>query len=259
MRRNRRGFTLIELLVAMGVMALMAMLSWRGLDGMQRAQAQTAQRADQLLGLQAGLSQWGADLDALVAYAGKPGQAATPVLDWDGRALRLVRRSATAVGEGWLVVAWTRRGDQTAGHWLRWQSPPLKTRGELNLAWQKAALWAQNPGDDERKREVNLSPLAQWQIFYYRGNSWSNPLSAGTDPFSTALGIEPFVTADPGHDHAERERLVDAKAYVFRGDRTAHLRKISTSADTEQLHTDNVPAIDANDDENAVKQREGNQ
>lgn len=193
MRRANQGFTLIELLVAMGVMALMAALSWQGLDGMQRAQAQTAQRADELLTLQAGLSQWGADLDALVEPLKNPGEsiatAVPPVLDWDGRALRLVRRSATAVADGWLVVAWTRRGDQSAGQWLRWQSPPLRTRGELQLAWQKAALWAQNPGDAERKYEVALAPLVQWQVFYYRNNAWSNPLSASIDPLSAALGI----------------------------------------------------------------------
>ena len=191
MRRANQGFTLIELLVAMGVMALMAALSWQGLDGMQRAQAQTAQRADELLTLQAGLNQWGADLDALVEPLKNPGEsfatAVPAVLDWDGRALRLVRRSATAVADGWLVVAWTRRGDQSAGQWLRWQSPPLRTRGELQLAWQKAALWAQNPGDAERKYEVALAPLTQWQVFYYRNNAWTNPFSA--DPLSVALGV----------------------------------------------------------------------
>jgi|CXWL01.1.fsa_nt_gi general secretion pathway protein J len=213
MRRANQGFTLIELLVALGVMALMAALSWQGLDGMQRAQAQTAQRADELLTLQAGLNQWGADLDAMVEPQRRPGDdaaAVPPVLDWDGRALRLVRRSATAVADGWLVVAWTRRGDQSAGHWLRWQSPPLRTRGDLQLAWQKSALWAQNPGDEERKHEVALSPLARWQIFYYRNNGWSNPLSASADPFSAALGlvsnapdgVRLVLTLPPGHSMA---------------------------------------------------------
>ena len=215
MRRGNRGFTLIELLVAMGVMALMAMLSWQGLDGMQRAQAQTAQRADDLLTLQAGLNQWGADLDAMVEPLKRPEERAAaatapPVLDWDGRALRLVRRSATAVADGWLVVAWTRRGNQSTGQWLRWQSPPLKTRGDLQLAWQKAALWAQNPGDEERRHEVSLAPLAQWQIYYYRNNGWSNPLSASPD-FLSALtnsmnatpdGIRLVLTLPPGHSLA---------------------------------------------------------
>jgi general secretion pathway protein J len=169
---------LIELLVAMALMALMAGLSWRGLDGMTRAQAQMRQNSDEVLTLQAGLAQWSADLDAL---AQQPG---TPSLDWDGRALRILRRSTLAPEEGLHVVAWSRRsmgGIDGVGQWLRWQSPPLRTRGELTLAWQKAALWAQNPSDEDRQREVRMVPLDQWQIFYYRGAAWSNPLSsAGT-------------------------------------------------------------------------------
>ncbi|MDP2371640.1 type II secretion system protein J [Rhodoferax sp.] len=210
MRRTTRGFTLIELLVAMGVMALMAMMSWQGLDGMHRAQSQTAQRADELLALQAGLSQWGADLDAMVdpTPTRNDDAAPPPVLDWDGRALRLVRRSAMTAADGWLVVAWTRRGNQGAGQWLRWQSPPLKNRGALQLAWQKAALWAQNPGDEERQHEVSLAALTQWQIFYYRNNGWSNPLSASTGPSANPFGgtssappdgIRLVLTLPPGH------------------------------------------------------------
>ena len=98
-----RGFTLIELLVAISLMALMAALSWRGLDGMTRAQTQMHQRADDVLALQAGLAQWGADLDALAT------QPSTPSLDWDGRALRILRRSSGAPGEGLRV--WPGRAD----------------------------------------------------------------------------------------------------------------------------------------------------
>ena len=53
--RRHRGFTLIELLVAISILAVMAVLSWRGLEGMTRAVAQTRERSDQLLTLQAGL------------------------------------------------------------------------------------------------------------------------------------------------------------------------------------------------------------
>ena len=64
--RRHRGFTLIELLVAISILAVMAVLSWRGLEGMTRAVAQTRERSDQLLTLQAGLDQWTDDLDALM-------------------------------------------------------------------------------------------------------------------------------------------------------------------------------------------------
>jgi general secretion pathway protein J len=170
--KNKRGFTLIELLVAIALMALMAALSWRGLDGMTRAQTQMRQHADDGLALQAGLAQWGADLDALAQ------QPNTPSLDWDGRALRLLRRGSAAPGEGLRVVAWTRRNLDGVGQWLRWQSPPVTTRGDLQLAWQQAALWGQNPSDADRRREVRIVPLENWQIFYYRSDAWSNPLSS---------------------------------------------------------------------------------
>ncbi len=136
---TQRGFTLIELLVALSIMAVMAVLSWRGLDGMTRTQTQVRQHSDEVLTLQAALAQWGADLDAL---ARQPG---IPTLDWDGRALRVVRRSASQAGEGLMVVAWSRRSMSGVGQWLRWQSPPVTTRGELQLAWQKAAQWGQTP------------------------------------------------------------------------------------------------------------------
>ena len=169
---HARGFTLIELLVALAAMAIMAGLSWRGLDGMVRAQAQIQQRADAVLTLQAGLTQWSADLDALAQLP------RTPTLDWDGRGLRIIRRSTVRPGDGLLVVAWSRRNVNGTDQWLRWQSPPQFSRGALQTAWERAAQWAQNPGDAEKRDEVRITPLAQWQIFYFRGNAWTNPLSS---------------------------------------------------------------------------------
>ena len=168
--RSQRGFTLIELLVAISVMALLAVLSWRGLDGMARAQAQTSQRADEVLNLQAGLGQWKVDLDLLTQ---------TPQISslaWDGRVLRLTRRATTA-GDGLVVVAWTRRGD-AEGQWLRWQSPPVRTLGGWTDAWNRANVWSQTGSAEDRVREVMITPLANWQIFYFRGNAWSNSLSS---------------------------------------------------------------------------------
>jgi len=181
--KNKRGFTLIELLVAIALMALMAALSWRGLDGMTRAQTRMRQHADEGLALQAGLAQWGADLDALAQ------QPNSPSLDWDGRALRLLRRGSATPGEGLRVVAWSRRQVDGVGEWLRWQSPPLTTRGDLQLAWQQAALWGQNPSDADRLREVRIVPLENWQIFYYRSDAWSNPLSSADAQDSKGAGV----------------------------------------------------------------------
>jgi general secretion pathway protein J len=170
------GFTLIELLVAIGIMALMAGLSWRGLDGMSRTQTQLTQRADQVMTLQAGLAQWAADLDALVQIPG------TEALNWDGRALRITRRSSMAWGDGLLVVAWTRRSVNGTGQWLRWQSIPVTTRGALQDAWATAAQWAQNPGDAEKRFEVPIAALDDWKVFYFRADAWTNPLSSDGAP-----------------------------------------------------------------------------
>jgi general secretion pathway protein J len=167
---------LIELLVAIGIMALMAGLSWRGIDGMARTQAQLRQRADQVLTLQAGLSQWTADLDAMVQLPN------TQALDWDGRALRITRRSTASSGDGLLVVAWARRTMDGGGQWLRWQSAPLQSRGALQAAWAQAGQWAQNPGDEDRKYEVRIVALEQWKVFYFRADAWSNPLSSDGQP-----------------------------------------------------------------------------
>ena len=176
--RASSGFTLIELLVAISIMALMAVLSWRGLDGMTRTQALTSQRADEVLTLQAGLAQWKLDLDMLA-----PTPNVNPI-DWDGRVLRLTRRTVTA-GEGLQVVAWSRRNEGN-GQWLRWQSPVVRTAGSWSEAWERAGVWAQNANAADRTREVLVSPLEDWQIFYYRGGAWSNPLSSAGTAVSSA-------------------------------------------------------------------------
>lgn len=196
-----RGFTLIELLVAISLMALMTVLSWRGLDGVSRAQVRLQEQSDDVLALQATLAQWGSDLEAMAEQPDIPG------LDWDGLVLRVVRHSTGVPGEGLQVVAWSRRSVAGQGQWLRWRSPPLLTRRELLLAWQKAQVWAQTPSEEDLLREVRTVALDQWQIFYYRGNAWSNPLSsadgatavsaAGGPSAAAAASTSPAVAAAP--------------------------------------------------------------
>ena len=171
--RRGRGFTLVELLVSLFVLALLASLSWRGLDGMVRAREAVEARADEMLALQTGLAQWSADLDAIAAFP-----PAAP-LEWNGRVLRLTRRSSLAPEDGVRVVGWTRR----QGQWLRWESRPVLTRGDLDAAWLEADLWSQTPSDAMRRQEVAIAALEDWQIFYFRENAWTNPLStsAGTE------------------------------------------------------------------------------
>ena len=193
------GFTLIELLVALVLMAVMAALSWRGFDAMQRHQSRLALHSQEVLSLQNGLAQWTADLEALET---QPGQSS---MDWDGRALRLLRRGSQSTGEGLLVVAWA-QGQRAQGNvWLRWSSPPLTNRAQMLAAWSQAALWAQNPGDAERLREVIIAPMRSWQIVYFRGGAWTNPLSSADQvkvtpepPAGVASGAAGEVAADNG-------------------------------------------------------------
>ncbi|KAF1049815.1 PulJ/GspJ family protein [Xylophilus sp.] len=166
-----RGFTLVELLVALSVMALLAILGWRGLDGMVRTRQFTQSQADATLTLQAGLSQWRTDLDAMVVLPH------IQPLDWDGQAMRITRRGAAAVASASapvVVVAWARRD----GQWLRWQSAPVASRADWQDAWQRAALWSRNPGVQDLGAQTALLPLAYWQVFYFRGETWTNPLSS---------------------------------------------------------------------------------
>ncbi len=194
LRRRPLGFTLIELLVAIAVMSMLALLSWRSIDGMTRTQTLTQQRSDDLMRMQAALGQWAADLDAVV----ETGEVS--MLDFDGRVLRLTRRDSAETGldsPGLRVVAWTHTSGVTqtagstaamlgAGQWARWQSPPLRRRDELARAWQRAAEWAQSggpvPENTSADSAIALMGIKQWQLFYHRGETWSNPLSAvGTE------------------------------------------------------------------------------
>ena len=177
---HHRGFTLIELLVPLSVMAVLALLSWRSIDGMARAQAQVSARSDESLTLHASLAQFKFDLDAITQTPG------VNSLDWDGRVLRMTRLASTP-GDGLQVVAWTRRFDD-GGQWLRWQSPVSRVFSDWRQSWEQAAGWAQNASAAAKKRETFLVPLSDWQVFYFRNNAWSNPLSS--DGAASAQGVQ---------------------------------------------------------------------
>jgi general secretion pathway protein J len=173
---QQRGFTLIELLIAITLVAVLAGMSWRGLDTLARTRESTQTRIQQMAVVQTVLAQWQADLNAMQAV---PKVNDAGVL-WDGRVLRITRRASTFTAQGtdlglW-VVGWTQRN----GQWLRWQSPAITTHTQLQQAWQQAERWGQNPSTDDLVFQTPLLPLDQWQLSYFRGNAWSNPLSSAS-------------------------------------------------------------------------------
>lgn len=201
-RRTLRGFTLVEVLVALAILAVMAALTWRGIDGMARAQQATGRHTDEVLTLQAGLAQWRADLDAMMIWpTATPAPTVTPgatpaaaptapqrSLAWDGRVLRITRTGADAAA-GLRVVAWARRADD--GQWLRWQSAPVQSLRAWQAAWDAAARWAEagaaaDPGNPNASVAAVASTL-NWQLHYFRGNAWTNPLSSPDPGAAQAL------------------------------------------------------------------------
>lgn len=188
MRRRQLGFTLVEVLVALVVMSLMAMLTWQGVDGMARAVALHRDRSSEAAALQTALAQWRTDLDSMIDASVWPAAlAATPAnslgspakaIEFDSRVLRITRRFA---GDELRVVAWGARRTTTAQgtqrRFMRWVSEPVRTRGQWQAAWDQAGRWGQNPGDAEIARETAVFDIEDWQVFYYRNDAWSNPLS----------------------------------------------------------------------------------
>jgi general secretion pathway protein J len=206
--RRQIGFTLIEVLVALVVMSLMAVLTWQGIDGMAKASSQHRSRADDVAAIQTGLLQWRTDLDQMIDASQTPPAASggtantAKAIEFDARVLRITRRYS---GDEIRVVAWgSRRIDTQAGstrRFMRWVSVPVRTRAEWQTAWDQAARWGQNPSDAERAGETAVLLIDEWQIFYYRNDAWSNPLSAdGTATQSSANpdGVRLILQLAPG-------------------------------------------------------------
>lgn len=188
-----RGFTLVEMLVAVAVMAVVALLGWRAIDGMQRGREINREHAAGLQRLQAATGQWTADLDALIDTG-----EVRPI-EFDGQVLRLTRNDSLQTrldSAGLRVVAWARRDAAGASRWMRWQSEALRSREALARAWQAAGDWGR--GGQASDGVVDLLPLTDWQIYFHRGGSWTNPQSSiGNEPAARSAEPAPAQPATP--------------------------------------------------------------
>lgn len=204
--RQQQGFTLIELLIAITLMAVMAGLGWRGLDGLMRSRDINQTRIDQTAVVQTVLAQWRSDLERMAPVPG----ISDAGLAWDGQTLRITRRATTQLDDGsdaglW-VVAWTRRD----GLWWRWQSPAMRDKRSLQEAWQRAERWGKNASAEDKNWETPLVAIDEWQIRFFRGNAWTNPLSsagvnASASNPSGAVASQPSSTNSTAPDAVRLE------------------------------------------------------
>lgn len=170
MVQRSRGFTLVEVLVALLVMAVMAVIAWRGLDALLKSRDIAQTHLEQSARLQTVIAQWEQDLRSLQAtYAVEP-------LVFDGATLRLTRQQPG----GMQVVAWTVRN----GALWRWEGPVVQTVAALRESDQRGQQLVNQDSVQLRA----LEGVSGWQMYYYRGNAWSNAQSsAGSAPGGVPL------------------------------------------------------------------------
>jgi general secretion pathway protein J len=167
-----RGFTLIEVLVAMTIMAVMAAMAWQGIDAMVRARAIASNRFEQLLRVNAVLSQWEYDLNAV-----QNSQTSVPALAFNGATLTLTRRTTS----GMQLVVWSLRN----GVWQRWAGPSVSTQKALEEQWSASSQFFGN----EAEQLSALTSVSEWQLYFYRDNAWTNAQSSAGTPSSNVLAI----------------------------------------------------------------------
>jgi general secretion pathway protein J len=174
---RQRGFTLVEVLVALLIMAVMAAMGWQGVTGMVQARDIAAAASERTLRLSAVVGQWESDLGAIYDSPVVPGIA------FDGSALRLVRRN----GDGVQVVVWALR----EGRWQRWPGPVVQRGQALRESW----LQSQQLQGREPEQLTVLDGATDWEIYFWRGQAWSNAQSSG----DTVTETEPAAAPAPAN------------------------------------------------------------
>lgn len=160
-RHASSGFTLVEVLVALTIMAVLATMAWQGIDGLIRAREGAQRAGETALRLGTVLAQWEQDLSQIQQSSAAPG------LKFDGASLRLTRR----VPSGIQLVVWTLQERQ----WYRWAAPPVTRIQDLQEWWIRSQQWSAIRGDALKM----LEEVDSQQIYFFRGNAWSNAQSTG--------------------------------------------------------------------------------
>ncbi len=160
-RAAGRGFTLVEVLVALLLMAILSTFAWFGFEGVLRARDTSREIIDRSSRLATVMTQWEQDLQAV------HDTGVVPALAFDGRSLRLTRR----VDGGIALVVWSLQ----SGRWQRWAGPPAVRGGDLQQAWLASQQFLGN----EAGQLVLAEGVTDWQLYFFRGNSWSNAQSTG--------------------------------------------------------------------------------
>ncbi|HJV70665.1 prepilin-type N-terminal cleavage/methylation domain-containing protein [Ideonella sp.] len=159
--RPARGFTLVEVMVALVIMAVLATMAWQGVDGLVRAREGAERSGEAALRLGTVIAQWEQDLSQIQQSSAAPG------LKFDGATLRLTRRAPGGIQ----LVAWTLQGRS----WYRWAGPPVTRIQELQDWWIRSQSWSAIQADALKM----LDDVDSQQVYFYRGNSWSNAQSTG--------------------------------------------------------------------------------
>ena len=175
-----RGFTLVEVMVALLVMSLMAVLAWRGLDALLTSRDVAQRHLDQSARLQSVIEQWELDLKSL------QDSTVVPALAFDGATLRVTRRQ----NGGMQVVAWSVRD----GGLYRWQGPVVRSVSALQDSFQRSGQVQTQDAGQLRA----LDGVAGWQMYYFRGNSWTNALSSGDETAAAAARAAAAAAAASG-------------------------------------------------------------
>lgn len=159
-RRGAAGFTLIEVIVALVLMGVMTVMAWRAVSALTGSREHNEAAMDRAETLQTLMRQWELDLREV------QDSTLVPALSFDGATMRLTRRRET----GLQLISWQLR----EGRLSRWESTPATGREALQEAWFRS----QQLSAEELRALPGLNGIAGWQMYFFRGNGWSNAQSS---------------------------------------------------------------------------------